>query len=574
MMRAENPSRALALVLVDELVRAGLTDACLAPGSRSAPLAMALAEHPGIRLHVSIDERSAAFLALGLAKASGRPAAAVSTSGTAAANFHPAVVEADFSRTPLIVLTADRPPELRQTGANQTIDQVKIYGSSVRWFAEVGVPEARPASVAYWRSLADRAWDAAAGGGPVHLNLSFRDPLVPVPEGDGFPYDLSGRPGGRVWTEVRAASQALGEEDLERLAAEIGAVERGLIVSGDARLDPAPVLALAQAAGWPLVAEAISGLRTGPHAISAYDALLRHQPFADAHRPDLVLRVGKTGASRALGALLGPDVRQVLFDKGPRWPDPERSISEVVAADPAAAFADLAKAVARRDRSGWLGSWLEAERRGRAAIDVALDHGEAPTEPRTARDLAAGLPAGATLVVASSMPVRDLDWFMAPRAGLRILGNRGASGIDGFVSTTLGAALAGPGPTVALAGDLSMLHDQNGLLLARSEPVDAVFVVVNNDGGGIFSFLPQAAFPEHFERVFGTPHGVNFAAYAAMHRCGYARVEAAADLLPAVAGATEAGGIHILEVRTGREANVEHHNRAWRAVAGVLDSGA
>ncbi|HEY8201168.1 MAG TPA: 2-succinyl-5-enolpyruvyl-6-hydroxy-3-cyclohexene-1-carboxylic-acid synthase, partial [Actinomycetota bacterium] len=547
-----------------------MTDACLAPGSRSAPLAMALAEHPGVHLHVVIDERSAAFLALGLAKAAGRPVAVVSTSGTAAANFHPAVVEADYSSTPLLVLTADRPPELRQTGANQTIDQVKIYGGSVRWFAEVGVPEARPGSVAYWRSLASRAWARACGphrglGGPVHLNLAFRDPLVPIPEGDGFPYDLAGRPDGRPWTEARAPARPLGEQDLERLAADIASVERGLVVVGDGGVDPAPVVALAQAAGWPLVAEAVSGVRSGPNAVSAYDALLRHAPFAAAHRPDLVLRIGRTGASRALGALLGPGVRQVLLDPGPQWPDPERSVSAVVEADPAAACADLAKAVARRGPSAWLASWLEAERRGREALDRVLDEAEHPTEPRTARDLAAGLRPGATLVAGSSMPVRDLDWFMAPRAGLRLLGNRGASGIDGFVSTTLGVALAGGaeggGPTVALAGDLSMLHDQNGLLLARHEEVDAVFVVVNNDGGGIFSFLPQAGFPEHFERVFGTPHGVDFQAFAALHRCRYERVERAADLVPAVAAATGAGGVHVVEVRTDREANVAHHQR-------------
>ena len=590
--RAENPSRALALVLVDELVRAGMTDACLAPGSRSAPLAMALAEHPAVRLHVTIDERSAAFLALGLAKGSGRPAAVVSTSGTAAANFHPAVVEADHSGTPLIVLTADRPPELRQTGANQTIDQVKIYGAAVRWFAEVGVPEARPGSVAYWRSLAARAWASACGprpglGGPVHLNLSFRDPLVPVPEGDGFAYDLGGRPDGRPWTEVRAPARPLAEQDLEHLAGGVASAERGLVVVGDCRVDPAPVLAFAQAAGWPLVAEAVSGLRTGPNAVSTYDALLRHDRFARAHRPDLVLRIGRTGTSRALGDLLGRqvgdagdarDVRQVLIDPGSRWPDPERSLSLVVEADPGLACADLAKAVVRREQTAWLASWLGAERVARGALDRALDEGERPTEPRTARDVAAGLPSGATLVAGSSMPVRDLDWFMAPRSGLRVLGNRGASGIDGFVSTTLGAALAGgagTGPTVALAGDLSMLHDQNGLLLARTEqPVDAVFVVVSNDGGGIFSFLPQAAFPEHFERVFGTPHGVSFRVLAALHRCGYERVERAADLVPAVTGAVGAGGVHIVEVPTDREANVADHQRAWQAVASALDADA
>jgi 2-succinyl-5-enolpyruvyl-6-hydroxy-3-cyclohexene-1-carboxylate synthase len=571
--RAENPSRALALVLVDELVRAGLADACLAPGSRSAPLALALAQHPAVRLHVVIDERSAAFVALGLAKATGRPAVVVSTSGTAAANFHPAVVEADYSRTPLLVLTADRPPELRQTGANQTIDQLKIYGGAVRWFAEAGVAEQRTGSVPYWRSLAARAWATACAPhpGPVHLNLSFRDPLVPLPDGEGFPEDLSGRPAGRPWTEVRPAARPLAEEDLELLAAEIAAADRGLVVAGDCRVDAAPVLALAQAAGWPLVAEAVSGVRSGPNALSTYDALLRHPGFSAAHRPDLVIRIGRTASSRALGALLGPDVRQVLLDPGPEWPDPERTISLVVGADPAAACADLAKVVGRRERSAWLASWLDAERRAREALDRVLDQQEQPTEPRTARDLAAALPSGATLVVASSMPVRDLDWFMRPRVGLRILGNRGASGIDGFVSTTLGAALAGPGPTVALAGDLAMLHDQNGLLLARTEPVAAVFVVVNNDGGGIFSFLPQAAFPEHFEQVFGTPHGVDFAALAALHGCRFVRVERAADLVPIVSAATGEGGVHIVEVRTEREANVAHHQQLWEAVAAAIE---
>jgi 2-succinyl-5-enolpyruvyl-6-hydroxy-3-cyclohexene-1-carboxylate synthase len=645
--RAENPSRALALVLVDELVRLGMTDACLAPGSRSAPLAMALAEHPGVRLHVVIDERSASFLALGLAKGSGRPAAVVSTSGTAAANFHPAVVEADHSGTPLLVLTADRPPELRQTGANQTIDQVKIYGSSVRWFAEAGVPEARPGAVAYWRSLACRAWAAACGpgrgaGGPVHLNLAFRDPLVPLPEGDGFPYELVGRPDGRPWTEVRSSTHPLREQDLEWLVAEISSTERGLVVAGDGWTDPAPVVALAQAAGWPLVAEAISGARTGSNAISAYDALLRHAPFAEAHRPDLVLRIGRTGLSKGLSGLLGPGVRQVLLDPSPRWPDPDRSTTVVVEADPATACADLAKALPYREptawpdlaraewlrepsswtatserfsveavtrqSSRWLTSWLDAERLAREALDRVLDElgGDGrPTEPRIARDLVAGLPAGATLVAGSSMPVRDLDWFMAPRAGLRILGNRGASGIDGFISTVLGIALAGGsrggraaadhgdrpeagrvgpqggrtgeaslgrGPVVALAGDLSMLHDQNGLLLAGRDRLDAVFVVVNNDGGGIFSFLPQARFPEHFERLFGTPHGVDFEAFAALHRCGYERVDRASDLIPAVTRATEAGGVRLVEVQTDRRANVAHHQQAWDAVAEALRS--
>lgn len=571
-MKAANAGQGLALAMVDEFARAGMAHACLAPGSRSAPLAMALAADSRIRLHVVLDERSASFLALGIAKATRRPVPVLSTSGTGAANFHPAVLEAHHSRTPLVVLTADRPPELRDTGANQTIDQINLYAGAVRWFVEVGVPEARPASVGYWRSVASRACAAASGppAGPVHLNLAFREPLVPVPDETGFPYRLDGRPAGAPWTRASHAPRPASESDVAEIAAEIASIDRGLIVAGDCRVDPSPVLALAAAANWPVLAEPISGLRCGELAISTYEALLRHEPFAGAHRPELVIRVGRTGTGRALASFLDPEVRQILFDPDCAWPDPERSVAWVLDADPTVASRQVLERLSRRSGSSWMSSWLRGEQRARSAIDALLDADEAPSEPRVARDLAETLPSGATLVVASSMPVRDLEWFMRPRAGLRIIANRGASGIDGFVSTALGAALAGPGPTVALAGDLSMLHDQNGLGLARSEAVAAVFVVVNNAGGGIFHFLPQAAFPEHFEQLFATPHGLRFEDLARLYGCGYEQIARAGDLAPAVVAATQAGGVHVLEVRTDREANVAVHRRVWEAVARAL----
>ncbi len=571
-MKALNAGHALATVLIDELARNGLAHACIAPGSRSTPLAMAFAEHAGIRTHVIVDERSAAFCALGIAKASGTPAVVLCTSGTAAANFHPAVIEADRSRTPLLVLTADRPPELRGTGANQTIDQLKLYGDAVRWFVEVGVAEALAGSVAYWRSTACRAWAAACGSpaGPVHLNLAFRDPLIPVADGTGFPLPLDGRAGAEPWTKTGPSAAVITGESNRHLADLLATVERGLVVAGETPGGAEAALALAEWAGWPLMADPLSGARRGDMAVSAYEALLRQPAFAAGMVPDVVVRVGRMGTSKPLVTYLGPDVRQVLVDPDGDWADPGRSAEWIVRADPRVLAASLPSAHRAAVPSPWTARWLAAERAACGAIDAVLDADDEPSEPRTARDLAAWCPDGTTLVAASSMPIRDLESFLRPRTGLRVLANRGASGIDGFVSTTLGAALAGAGPVVALAGDLSMLHDQNGLLVARGGGVDAVFVVVNNDGGGIFSFLPQAAFPERFERLFGTPHGMSFEAVAGLYRCGYRRVTVASDLTHAVGAALAEGGVHLVEVRTDRAANVALHRRIWEAVGAAV----
>ena len=571
-MTAPPPSVVLATVLVDELARGGVTDVCLAPGSRSAPLAMALHADDRIRLHVRHDERSAAFLALGMARVSRRPVGVVCTSGSAVANLHPAVVEADAARVPLLLLTADRPPELRGTGANQTIDQLKIFGNSVRWFCEVGAPE-RGQEV-YWRSAVSRACAQArgtAGGaaGPVHLNLALREPLVP-PAGLEVAADAGGRPDGGPWTTTGDGQRPPSSADVAWLAEQIQATERGVIVVGDTDADTAALQRLAGAAGWPLLAEPHSGARYGPHAIATFDYLLRDAPFAAAHDPDLVVVVGRLGVSRTLSTWLSPDVHQVLLDRDGAWLDPGRSLRRVVAADPGLAAAAVVDDLLDRQESEWLRSWRAADDVVCAAIDRVLDEQVHPTEPGVARDLPAALPSGAALVVGSSMPVRDLALFMRPRAGLRILANRGASGIDGFVSTTLGVAALHEGPTFGLCGDLSLLHDQNGLLPAPTGRPDAVLVVVNNDGGGIFSFLPQARFPRGFEALFATPHGVVLEQLAAAHQIGYRQVERAADLEDAVIGAARAGGIQLVEVRTVRAANVDLHRRLEQAALDAL----
>lgn len=586
-MNASNPSQALALTLVDELARGGVAHACLAPGSRSAPLAMALEEEKRFELHVAIDERSASFLALGIAKATGRPVVVLCTSGTAAANLHPAVIEASHSTTPLVVITADRPPELRDTGAGQTIDQLKLYGDAVRWFAEIGVPEARPESVPYWRGLAARAVASSLSSppGPVHLNAAFRDPLVPTPGAPGWDHDLTGRPDGAPWVLVDRSRGVPSEAQVGSLVDEITATERGLIVAGDCDIDPRPVLEMAHLAGWPVLADPLSGLRCGPGAISTYDALLKSPVFAAGHRPEVVLRIGKTGLSNALTAFVAGAVRHIVIDQEGMWTDPDRSMSHLVPADASLLFSQVANALPGRTReaipgpssewmpgrsSEWLDEWLSAEATARAVIDAELDASDEVTEPRAARDVARHIPTGSTLVAGSSMPVRELDRFMAPRSGVRVLANRGANGIDGFVSTALGVALSTEGDTVALAGDLSMLHDQNGLLIGRDEAIDATFVVLNNDGGGIFSFLSQAKFPGSFERLFGTPHGIDFSAVARVYGCGHRLIDRASHLHSALDEALAGRGVQLIELRTDRPANVALHRRITELVAEAL----
>jgi 2-succinyl-5-enolpyruvyl-6-hydroxy-3-cyclohexene-1-carboxylate synthase len=590
--------RRFALTLVDELARAGVTDACLAPGSRSAPLALALAEHPGIAVHVHLDERSAAFFALGAAKRSGRPVVVLCTSGTAAANFHPAVLEADHARTPLLVLTADRPPELRGTGANQATDQLKLYGPAVRWFCEVGVPSDDPAAGRYWRSLASRAWAEATGrpAGPVHLNLAFTDPLVPLdrslpaagdwarPSGDPIPgRDLrlpgepaEGRPGGAPWTAAPSGVRAAAPEDVAALAEAVRASPRGLLVAGwGADLDPAAVDAFVAASGWPVLADPLSGARRGPAAISTYDGLLRAPRFAAGRRPDLVVRVGGAPTSKALTAWLDPSVRQALVDPAAGWLDPGRSASLRLTADPSvllAATAALLEARGPGPAPGpWLQEWLEAERLAREAIDGLLEEWTEPFEGRVARDMVAWMPDGGTLVVGSSMPVRDVDAFARPRDGLRLVANRGLSGIDGFVATALGVAAAGDEPVAALCGDLTVLHDASSLLGAAGRPRGAVLVVFDNDGGGIFSFLPQARLPaELFEPLFGTPHGLDLAALATAARVPWRVVEKAADLVPALDAALAGGGTQLVLVRGDRAANLARHRALTEAVTAAV----
>ncbi len=569
---------AFARTLVDEWARGGVTDACIAPGSRSAPLALALAADARVRVHIHLDERSAAFFALGMGRATGRPAVVLCTSGTAGAGFHAAVLEAHHGHVPLLVVTADRPPELRDTGAGQTIDQANLFGTALRWSFDPGPPEARAGAGELWRSIGARSVSETLGppAGPVHLNLPFREPLIPT----GAPLvEAPGRDGGRPWHDVRQGTVRADAATLDAVARECRSAARGLVVAGHgAGADPEAVARFAETTGWPVLADPVSGLRCGANAVAAYEALLRVPDFAVFARPDLVVRVGAAPTSKILTAFLDPDVRQIVIDPNAAWLDPQRAAAVVVRAEPTSFLDALATALTgvatERVANVWLDRWLAADVAVGGAVDELLATWREPFEGRVARDLAAALPNGATLAVASSMPVRDLEWFMRPRTGLRVLANRGTNGIDGFVSTVLGVASAATAasqpPVVGLLGDLCLLHDSNGLLGATARGIDAVFVVVDNDGGGIFSFLPQAELPEHFELLFGTPHGIDLAALAAVHGIPCVRIADADAVVPAVLDAIAAGGVRMVIVPTNRDVNVERHRAVWETAATML----
>ncbi|MFZ4516746.1 MAG: 2-succinyl-5-enolpyruvyl-6-hydroxy-3-cyclohexene-1-carboxylic-acid synthase [Microthrixaceae bacterium] len=566
--------------LVDEWVRCGLRHAVVSPGSRSTPVAVALAADERVATHVVLDERSASFTALGLGLATGRPALLLCTSGTAAAEFHAAVVEAHQAAVPLLVVTADRPPELQGVWAPQTIDQRDLYGGAVRWYCEPGPPSAEGAP--WWRDLARDAWIRTLGAvpGPVHLDLAFREPLVGEvgelpPPGDPLP---APRPG---------AAWSLPDEELARLAGAV-AGRRGVVVAGartvrtddahaaEAAEDRDAVLGLARTLGWPVLADAASGCRVpAPGVVAGFDALLRHAPTAEALRPEVVLRLGGAPASKVLGEFLAASgALQVGVDRADRVPDPQRVLARTLHADPAELCRRLAGVKPDPAPEGWARAWASAEVTAGAAVVTALSAHKEATEPAVAVDLLGTLAPGATLVVSSSMPVRDLEWFAPPRDGVRVLSNRGANGIDGVTSTAVGVALSGA-PTALLIGDLAFLHDVGALVGLARRGVDLVVVVVDNDGGGIFSFLPQRGhLPEdRFEQLFGTPHGTDLVAVAAAHGLPAERVASRTGLQAALAGALTRRGARVVVVDSERDANVAVHRELDDAVCGALGDG-
>jgi 2-succinyl-5-enolpyruvyl-6-hydroxy-3-cyclohexene-1-carboxylate synthase len=562
---------------VDELARCGVREACTCPGSRSAPLVLSLAREPRIRATSHLDERGAGFFALGVAKATGVPAALACTSGTAAANFAPAVIEAHEARVPLLVLTADRPPELRELGAGQTIDQVKLYGSAAKWFLEVDSHAATPERLRWLRQLACRAFWTAVDGrpGPVHLNFSLREPLVldgPLPDDDG------GRAGGRPWVTRPRVAGAPGDQLVDGLRAELEARPHTVLVAGRSERDPAlgPALAaFAERAAIPLLADPLSGARRGPAAVAHYDALLRDPDWAALHAPQLVLRVGDLPTSKPLRRWLHglDDALQLTFDPEAAWQDPGGAVATILAADPRTTLEALGGRLGPRD-GAWLERWHRADRVAAAAIARALSPAGL-SEPRVAAELGAALPPEATVIVASSMPVRDVETFFGAREQPpRVLSNRGANGIDGTVSTAFGVAAVADGPVVLLIGDVALIHDLGGLLAASRLGLKLTIVLLHNDGGGIFHFLPVSGEGADFVEHVATPHGLDFAHAAALFGCGYEVAEDAEGFRAALGRALSAERTSIVAVRTDREANVALHRAVWDEVAGSIRTGA
>ena len=538
----------------DELGRCGMRNAVTSPGSRNTPLVLALVREPRVEAYSHIDERCAGFFALGAAKASGVPVAVTCTSGTATANLAPAVIEAFHARVPLVVLTADRPPELREVGAGQTIDQVGLFGHAVRWFFEVGVHDATPERLRWIRALACRAYWTAAGpvAGPVHLNFPLREPLIP----DGqLPDDpVPGRPAGRPWVVRDPAGPAAAEP--YRIAA-----ERPVVIAGAGADGPA-LAELAGRSGIPLFADPLSGGRRGPAAIAHYDLILRSSDFTNEHRPDLVVRTGELPTSKPLRAWLAAleGVEQVAVDPDRTWQDPDAAVARRVAA------LDGAPPPAA-DRS-WLTAWRHAD--GATATVIAATLGEGLSEPVVAARLIEWLAPEATLFVAASMPIRDIEEFAPARdASPRVLSNRGANGIDGTVSSAFGVSSVSEGPVVLLIGDVALAHDIGGLLAARRLSLDLTIVLLNNNGGGIFHFLPVAGARDAFEAHVATPHGLDFAHAAALYGVSHVPVKDPAALRHALGAAT---GTTIIEVRSDRGQNLELHRRVALAAAHAVES--
>jgi len=581
-MDATNANTALASAFVEELARSGIRRAVVSPGSRSTPLAVALLRDPGIEVSVIVDERSAAFFALGAAQAEGTPVAILCTSGTAAANYHPAICEADESAVPLIVLTADRPPELRGIGAGQTIDQIKLYGAAVRWFCEVGTHAADDDGLLHLRRVACRAHAAAAGEprpGPVHLNLPWREPLAPVPIEGGVtasdPLALEGR-GERPLTAVASPpTREPSEFMLDEVAAHIDSARSGVIVAGR-QLDPElrePLAALAAAAGMPILAEPTSQLRCGPHdrshVIAAYDLLLRDPGFAESVEPDLVLRFGEMPTSKPLRtwiAASGAD--QLAIDPHGGWNEPTSRAAAILRADPVRLAAGWAARVGRGDREP-VERWTAADAAAGKALDEALGAGEEQNEPGLHRALGQAHRDGDLVYTASSMPIRDQEAFLGSAAtDALFLCNRGANGIDGLISSGIGAALGSGRPTTIVTGDLGLLHDIGGLASLREAGAAVRILVIDNGGGGIFHFLPQAGAldEEEFEELLGTPRGLDAARAAALFEIPHRRISSPAEL-----GDALAAGTGLIEARVERDPNVGLHRSLAERVATAID---
>ena len=551
--------------LVDEWVRLGVAHAVVSPGSRSTPMAIALASNSKIALHVFHDERSASFAALGIGLQSGTPAVLLCTSGTAAAQFFAAVIEANYAHVPLLVCTADRPPELQGVGAPQTINQTNLYGTFVRKFIDVGLAD--DAKSSKWRTIARDAFSATVGvnRGPCHVNLPFREPLVGV--AGTLPVADSHSP-------VRMSADVATASERKKLSLALRA-ERGIIIAGNGIDQPRFILELAAKLKWPVVADPRSNCRVAPESShgamvsSCADVVLRHQPSAESLKPTVVLRIGDPPVSKVVNQWLAQcGAEHIAVTQQPSLVDPDKVVTTHIVGSFNELFMEMSRGADSRSETEWIGAWKRCEKNARTALDEELSRQTQLTEPLCAVTVSEAIAAGTNLVVSSSMPVRDLEWFAPPRDGVRVFSNRGVNGIDGVVSTAVGVALSSKSPTALLIGDIAMLHDSNGLLNLIRRDAQLKIIVIDNEGGGIFSFLPQAQAMEgdQFEQLFGTPHSVDFAALAKTHGIAFTWVSTAQELRRELGNPATS----MIGVRTDRSKNVDDHNALYSAVAAAL----
>jgi 2-succinyl-5-enolpyruvyl-6-hydroxy-3-cyclohexene-1-carboxylate synthase len=559
-------------VLAETLVRCGVTRAVVSPGSRSTPLAFAFARHPGIEAVPVLDERSASFFALGLAKRERRPVVLLCTSGSAGAHYFPAVIEAHEAGVPLLVLTADRPPEMRSCASGQTIDQRGLFGGFVGFQHELAVPEASEALLRYLRQTVAHAVERTLAPipGPVHLNAPFRDPLAPVEDGGA-----AGAFGSRIDWEVffdplapPAPVVAVSEVPLFPLSV------HGIIVAGpsptdDPAAEAAAVGEISRKLGWPVLADGLSPARghatAVPHLVTRYDAILRNPGAAESLRPEWVLCLGEWTTSKVLRAWIEASGARILFaTERPDNRDALHGSTRRIVVPLAVLAASLPAADAP---NGYERLWAGYEARAREALDARLAGEEALVEPKAAWLLGRHLPAGSTLTVANSMPVRDVEFvWPANDRGIQIYFNRGANGIDGTLSTALGVAHGGP-PSVLLTGDLALLHDSNGFLIAPRFKGSLTLVLINNHGSGIFEHLPVAGFDPIFEEFFATPQSADFARLCSAHGIGHTYVEDW-DHFESLVSVLPDSGIRVLEIRTDRKRDAQWRKAAFASVTG------
>lgn len=561
---------------VDELANAGLKHVVVSPGSRSTPLAMTIAEHPRLQIWMNVDERSAAFFGLGIAKASHEPVALLCTSGTAAANYLPAIVEAELSRIPLVVITADRPHELRDVGAPQTINQLNMYANYVKWFAEMAVPESSSHMLKYARTMAGRAVATAVKGpaGPVHLNIPLREPLIPDVSPEMFQHEK--RPKAASYVEV---NHGVFHSDFSHIATELSKVKKGLIVCGPMHAEyRKSIEELANTLGFPIAADPLSQLRTGPHSkewiMDAYDAFLRNEKVVSELTPEIIIRFGAMPVSKSLMLAMKSykDAKYIVVDEDGGWRDPILMATDMIHADPNAfckAVIESLPVQSEKDEA-WGEKWKKMNQTSKAILNSYTEQ-ESFFEGQIIKEIAKLLPDKSALFTGNSMPVRDIDTFLHNNErSIRVMGNRGANGIDGITSTALGASTVLT-PLVLVVGDLSFFHDMNGLLAAKLYQLNITIVVINNNGGGIFSFLPQSSHPTHFETLFGTPTDLDFEHGVEMYGGSFSRVQSWDAFRTELSESLNTAGMRVIEVPTVRETNVQMHREMWTEVSKTMD---